>query len=106
MEGETFAKENGLAFFECSAKSADFVDAAFLTTAEIVHDQTQGGRLNSTEVWYGTLQVPFTAAHTTNHCYTLCIAFFTNVYVITTLLYSFYDFIEIESHFDREPNFT
>jgi hypothetical protein len=37
-----------LAFYECSAKSAEFVDAAFMHTAELVHELQSGGTGRST----------------------------------------------------------
>lgn len=45
-EAESFARENGLAFYaETSAKSADGVDDAFMKTAEAVWDKMKNGSL-------------------------------------------------------------
>ena len=42
-EGHQFAKENGLAFFEVSAKTAHNVEEAVITTAQKIYDNVQRG---------------------------------------------------------------
>ncbi|CEP00705.1 Ras family [Plasmodiophora brassicae] len=42
-EGEAFAKDNGLIFFETSAKTAANVEEAFIQTAEQIYEKIQSG---------------------------------------------------------------
>lgn len=42
-EGQTFAKKNGLMFFETSAKTSHNVEKAFMTTAQLIFDNIQKG---------------------------------------------------------------
>jgi len=42
-EGEQFAKENGLIFFETSAKTASNVEEAFIRTAQKIYEKIQTG---------------------------------------------------------------
>jgi Ras-related protein Rab-2A len=42
-EGEQFAKEHGLIFFETSAKTASNVEEAFLQTANKIYEKLQSG---------------------------------------------------------------
>eukprot|EP00474_Spongospora_subterranea_P008538 CRZ08996.1 hypothetical protein [Spongospora subterranea] len=42
-EGEAFAKDNGLIFFETSAKTATNVEEAFIKTAEQIYSKIQSG---------------------------------------------------------------
>ncbi|KAK9664047.1 hypothetical protein RND81_14G016100 [Saponaria officinalis] len=42
-EGEQFAKQHGLIFMECSAKTAQNVEEAFIKTAEIIYKKIQDG---------------------------------------------------------------
>ncbi len=42
-EGEQFAKEHGLIFFETSAKTANNVEEAFLQTANKIYEKLQTG---------------------------------------------------------------
>lgn len=46
IEGERFAKENNLIFYETSAKTFDQVDKAFLQTASVIHGNIQKGVYN------------------------------------------------------------
>ncbi len=42
-EGERFANENGLIFMECSAKTADNVEEAFLETSKQIYENITNG---------------------------------------------------------------
>lgn len=42
-EGEAFAKEHGLIFFETSAKTASNVEVAFINTAQTIYEKIQTG---------------------------------------------------------------
>ena len=42
-EGESFAREHGLIFFETSAKTASNVEEAFIQTAQKIYDKIQSG---------------------------------------------------------------
>lgn len=52
-EGEKFAQEHGLIFYETSAKSAANVEEAFIKTAEQIHDNIQHGILDITNEAHG-----------------------------------------------------
>jgi len=52
-EGEQFAKENGLIFMETSAKTADNVEQAFLSTAKKIYEKIQKGEFDVTNETYG-----------------------------------------------------
>jgi len=45
-EAKQFADENGLMFLEASAKTGEYVEDAFLKTAQIIHECIQDGRLD------------------------------------------------------------
>ncbi|KAL9673824.1 hypothetical protein QQ045_030086 [Rhodiola kirilowii] len=49
-EGEQFAKENGLIFMEASAKTAQNVEEAFITTAATIYKKIQDGVFDVTEL--------------------------------------------------------
>lgn len=42
-EGAAFAKEHGLVFFETSAKTAENVEEAFVSTAQKIYEKIQQG---------------------------------------------------------------
>ncbi|XP_063900221.1 ras-related protein Rab-14-like [Zophobas morio] len=45
-EGKKFAEENGLLFLECSAKTGDHVDEAFVEVAQKIYQKIQDGSLD------------------------------------------------------------
>ncbi|XP_027170552.1 ras-related protein RABB1c [Coffea eugenioides] len=52
-EGEQFAKENGLIFMECSAKTAQNVEEAFISTASTIYRKIQDGVFDVSNESYG-----------------------------------------------------
>lgn len=45
-EGKAFADENGLAFIETSAKTANKVEEAFVDTARTIYDKVESGEID------------------------------------------------------------
>ncbi|RZC54695.1 hypothetical protein C5167_013547 [Papaver somniferum] len=59
-EGEQFARENGLIFMEASAKTAQNVDEAFISTASMIYKKTQDGVIDvSNDESYGVIKVGY-----------------------------------------------
>uniref|UniRef100_A0A5K3F6T6 Ras-related protein Rab-14 n=1 Tax=Mesocestoides corti TaxID=53468 RepID=A0A5K3F6T6_MESCO len=54
-DGKTLADENGLMFLECSAKSGDNVEAAFLDTAKKIYQNVQEGSIDLNHAGGGVL---------------------------------------------------
>ena len=52
-EGEAFAKEHGLLFMEASAKTANNVEEAFITTATTIYNKIKQGVLDVSNETYG-----------------------------------------------------
>ncbi|KAL3508934.1 hypothetical protein ACH5RR_028335 [Cinchona calisaya] len=52
-EGEQFAKEHGLIFMECSAKTAQNVEEAFISTAATIYKKIQEGVFDVSNESYG-----------------------------------------------------
>ncbi|XP_057549578.1 ras-related protein RABB1c [Amaranthus tricolor] len=52
-EGEQFAKEHGLIFMECSAKTAQNVEEAFIKTAATIYKKIQDGVFDVSNESYG-----------------------------------------------------
>jgi len=52
-EGESFAHEHGLVFLETSAKTADNVESAFVSTAEKIYENIQSGVYDVNNESYG-----------------------------------------------------
>mmetsp|Transcript_47340 Transcript_47340/g.122455 ORF Transcript_47340/g.122455 Transcript_47340/m.122455 type:complete len:103 (-) Transcript_47340:3784-4092(-) len=52
-EGEQFAKEHGLVFMEASAKTAENVEEAFLSTGKMIYEKVQKGELDISNESYG-----------------------------------------------------
>jgi len=52
-EGSQFAKENGLIFLETSAKTAENVEEAFISTAKKIYEKIQKGVFDVTNEAYG-----------------------------------------------------
>lgn len=52
-EGQQFAQQHGLIFLETSAKTADHVEEAFLSTAEHIFQKIQRGEFDVTNESYG-----------------------------------------------------
>ncbi|KAI3992157.1 hypothetical protein MKX01_015048 [Papaver californicum] len=59
-EGEKFARENGLIFMEASAKTAQNVEEAFISTAAVIYKKTRDGVFDvSKEESYGIIKVGY-----------------------------------------------
>jgi Ras-related protein Rab-2A len=52
-EGEQFARENGLFFIETSAKTAQNVEEAFISTARHIHEKIEKGVFDPTNETFG-----------------------------------------------------
>lgn len=58
-EGEQFAKENGLAFVETSAKTANQVEEAFVNTAKSIYNKVDSGEIDPTNEVINTYFILF-----------------------------------------------